>query len=223
NGLVDVIIPRGGQALIDYVVENSTIPVIAHFKGLCHLFIDETANLEEAFNIIINAKCQRPGVCNAVETLILHENLPKTFLEKLNEGFSQNEIEVRASPSIKKYFTDAKPAHPDDWSTEYLDKIISIIQVKDVNEAIAHIQTFGTHHTEAICSQSDANIDLFLRSIDASCIMINASTRFNDGGELGLGAEIGISTTKLHAYGPMGAKELTTSRYVVTGQGHIRS
>jgi glutamate-5-semialdehyde dehydrogenase len=219
---VDVIIPRGGEALINYVVENSLVPVIAHFKGLCHLFIDATANLEQAYQITMNAKCQRPGVCNAIETLILHRELPAVFLQSLHDGFAKAGIEMRVSHSLKDKFPTAKAAHPDDWSTEYLDKIISIIQVKDVHEAISHIQTFGTHHTEAICSGTQKNIELFLNSIDASCITINASTRFNDGGELGLGAEIGISTTKLHAYGPMGAKELTTSRFVVSGNGHIR-
>ncbi len=222
KGLVDVIIPRGGEGLINYVMDHSKIPVIAHYKGLCHLFIDSSADLDKAYEIIINAKCQRPGVCNAIETLILHKDLTDDFLTKLHNGLSANGVEMRVSPSIRKWFPTSLPVHPDDWSTEYLDKIISIIQVKDVHEAIAHIQTFGTRHTEAICSDHDKNIELFLNSVDASCIAINASTRFNDGGELGLGAEIGISTTKLHAYGPMGARELTTSRFVVVGNGHIR-
>lgn len=223
KNLVDVIIPRGGEKLIEYVMENSKVPVIAHFKGLCHLFIDASANEDNAYEIIINAKCQRPGVCNAVETLILHKNLSKQFLKRLNDGFTENKIEMRVSPSLREFFPSSKAAHPDDWSTEYLDKIISIIQVKDIFEAIAHIQTFGTRHTEAICSENKKNIELFLNAVDASCVMVNASTRFNDGGQLGLGAEIGISTTKLHAYGPMGAKQLTTSRFVVVGEGHVRS
>jgi glutamate-5-semialdehyde dehydrogenase len=220
--LIDVIIPRGGENLIDYVMEHSTIPVIAHYKGLCHMYIDSSADLDKTYEVILNAKCQRPGVCNAIETLIIHKDIPAKFLQRLHEGFLKHETEMRVSPSIREYFPTSVAVLPEDWSTEYLDNIISIIQVKDMQEAIAHIQTFGTHHTEAICSETKNNIEVFLNSIDASCIMVNASTRFNDGGELGLGAEIGISTTKLHAYGPMGAKELTTSRFVVIGKGHIR-
>lgn len=219
---VDVIIPRGGESLIRYVYEHSQIPVIAHFKGLCHLFIDQSANLEQAKNIVLNAKTQRPGVCNALETLLLHQDLPYEFIKDLFENLTQKSCELRVCPKTPKVIDQLQMATIEDWSTEYLDSILSIKTVSDVHEAISHIQQYGSHHTEAILSQDQMHIELFKNAIDASSIMINASTRFNDGGEYGLGAELGISTTKLHAYGPMGAKEMTTERFIVLGKGHIR-
>lgn len=219
---IDLIIPRGGEGLIDYVYKNSKIPVIAHFKGLCHIFIDASANLTQALEICLNAKVQRPGVCNAVETLLLHEQIPETFYQDLFQALDAHQVEIRADLTTHKILPKTKLATSADWDTEYLDKILSIRTLKNVDEAIAHIQSHGTHHTEAILSETPHNIEKFLNSIDASCIAVNASTRFNDGGELGLGAEIGISTSKIHAYGPMGAKELCTSRFVIVGKGHTR-
>lgn len=221
-GLIDVIIPRGGEKLIKYVYENSKVPVIAHFKGLCHIFIDESADLQSALAIILNAKAQRPGVCNAMETLILHSLLPREFFVKVIDELILNKIEVRIDKGIDYPKAGLKTATHEDWNTEYLDRILSIKLVNGIDEAINHIHEFGSKHSEAIISKDPKNIEKFKSQVDASSIMINASTRFNDGSEYGLGAELGISTTKLHAYGPMGAKEMTTTRYLVTGTGHIR-
>lgn len=220
-GKIDVIIPRGGESLINYVYANSKIPVIAHFKGLCHIFIDESAELKSAKEIVLNAKVQRPGVCNAVETLILHKNLPKSFVDDLFQTLKDEGVELRICTQTKTSLT-LKAASKVDWETEYLDKILSVKSVENCADAIKHIQRYGSFHTEAILSQDTHNIEAFKTQIDASSIMVNASTRFNDGGEYGLGAELGISTTKLHAYGPMGAREMTTQRFVVVGEGHIR-
>ena len=222
-GYVDVIIPRGGENLINYVYDNSQIPVIAHFKGLCHVFVDESANLEQALEIIINSKTQRPGVCNAMETLILHENLSDEFKSKVINELHKRKTELRVDEQLYCDNKNLKIASEKDWATEYLDNILSIKVVSNVEEAIIHIQKYGAHHTEAILSQKESSILKFRNQIDASSIMVNASTRFNDGGEYGLGAELGISTTKLHAYGPMGTKEMTVVRYVVIGKGHIRN
>jgi glutamate-5-semialdehyde dehydrogenase len=221
-GLVDVIIPRGGEKLIEYVYKNSKIPVIAHFKGLCHIYIDADANLEHAINIVINAKTQRPGVCNAVETLLLHKDLPIEFVDQLFNALIAKETELRVCDNTNTSLKNLKSATEDDWETEYLDNILSVKTISNLDEAIKHIQIFGSHHTEAIISNTKDHLEKFQNQVDASSIMLNASTRFNDGGEYNLGAELGISTTKLHAYGPMGAKEMTTERYVVVGDGHIR-
>jgi len=221
-GLVDVIIPRGGEKLIEHVYQNSKIPVIAHFKGLCHIFVDDSANYDKATKIIINAKTQRPGVCNAMETLLLHEELPETFIDNVFTQLISKGCELRICPNTKTSIKDLKQATDEDWATEYLDNILSVKTVKDVDEAIFHIGHYGSNHTEAILSANKNNIRKFESQVDASSIMINASTRFNDGGQYGLGAELGISTTKLHAYGPMGAKEMTTQRFVVLGDGHCR-
>ena len=226
NQYIDIIIPRGGESLIKYVMEQSKIPVIAHLKGLCHIYIHHDANLENALKIVINAKVQRPGVCNAVESLLIHEKLLDSFLPKLINEFIKNSVEMRVSDEIfnkyKNLSSLIKLATIEDYHTEYLDKIISMKLVKDEDVAIKHIQDFSSHHTESILSENSAVINKFIGNIDSSCIMVNASTRFNDGGELGLGAELGISTTKLHAYGPMGAKEMTTVRHLIKGTGQIR-
>lgn len=221
-GLVDVIIPRGGEKLIEFVSKNSRIPVIAHFKGLCHIFIDKCADQEKSLNIVMNAKTQRPGVCNAVETLLLHKDLPISFIDKLFMQLTDAGTEIRICPKTETSLTNLTKAQGHDWETEYLDNILSVKTVLNTEEAIKHIQKYGSHHSEAILSKTDQNILNFMNEVDASSVMINASTRFNDGSEYGLGAELGISTTKLHAYGPMGAKEMTTQRYVVRGNGHIR-
>lgn len=223
NQYVDVIIPRGGEKLIEYVYQNATVPVIAHFKGLCHLYIHQDAKLQDAIKISLNAKTQRPGVCNAIETLLVHRDLPDNFLQELFDKLNQAGIELRLDPSLYKKFPQFHQATNLDWDTEYLDKILSIKSVANENEAIAHIGEHGTHHTEGIIASDPKTIELFLNAVDASCIVINSSTRFNDGGQLGLGAELGISTSKLHAYGPMGVSELMTTRYVVEGSGHIRN
>lgn len=221
-GFVDVIIPRGGERLIEHVYNNSKIPVIAHFKGLCHIFVDESADLDKAIEIILNAKTQRPGVCNAMETLILHKNLPEDFVDRVINELSKKKTELRIDDVLSFRHPSLVKATDDDWATEYLENILSIKLVSDLSEAISHIQKYGSNHTEAILSQNQESIESFKNQVDASSIMVNASTRFNDGGEFGLGAEIGISTTKLHAYGPMGAREMTTTRFVVVGDGHIR-
>lgn len=222
-GLIDVIIPRGGERLINFVYEKSQIPVIAHFKGLCHLYIDEGADEAKAMDIILNAKTQRTGVCNAIETLLVHKSLGEDFLKKIINELQNRATELRVDNSLVELADNLKLASDQDWNTEYLDNILSIKVVSSCDEAIEHIQEYGSQHTEAIVSSNQENIEQFTNQIDASSIMVNASTRFNDGGEFGLGAEIGISTTKLHAYGPMGARELTTYRYLVIGDGHTRS
>ncbi len=204
---IDLMVPRGGSALIKYVKANAKMPVVAHDKGLCHMYIHSDCSLD-AVNVVLNAKVQRPGVCNALETLILHEKYPKN--DDILRALKEAGVEIK------------NPASESDFATEWLDKKISIKFVKDYTEAINHIKKYSSHHTEAILAQDPKVIEEFMNSLDASCIAINASTRFNDGGELGLGAELGISTSKLHAYGPMGANEMTTTRFIVTGHGHIR-
>lgn len=222
NQWIDVIIPRGGEKLIQAVYQNSKIPVIAHFKGLCHFYVDADADLDMALTIALNGKVSRPGVCNAVETILLHQSLPIVFVQKLIDLLRDHDVEVRGCIKCQSIEPMIKAATDTDYATEYLDKIVSLKIVQDIDEAIGHIKTYGSHHTEAICTNSIENGNKFKLRVDASCIMINASTRFNDGGQLGLGAELGISTTKLHAYGPMGAAEMTTTRFIVSGNGHIR-
>lgn len=219
---IDVVIPRGGHRLVEYVTENAKMPVIAHFKGLCHMYIDEMANPEKAIDLVVNAKTQRTGVCNAIETLLVHESLKETLLPKIVNALVDKGTDIRLDSKVKMDHTNIKVATDEDWATEYLDNIISIKLVSDVDDAISHIGEYGSHHSECVVSESEETCNKFLSSVDASCVMVNASTRFNDGGQLGLGAELGISTTKIHAYGPMGAEQMTTSRYVVVGDGHIR-
>lgn len=204
---IDLMVPRGGSSLIQYVKAHATMPVVAHDKGLCHLYVHSDCAVD-ATAVILNAKTQRPGVCNALETLILNENYPKN--EEILSALKGAGVEI-------KY-----PATQEDFATEWLEKKMSLKMVKTHQEAIEHIKKYSSHHTEAILAQDPKVIEDFMNSLDASCIAINASTRFNDGGELGLGAELGISTSKLHAYGPMGASEMTTTRFIVTGKGHVR-
>lgn len=223
NEFIDVVIPRGGHKLIEYVSETAKMPVIAHFQGLCHMFIDESANIQNAINLVINAKTQRPGVCNAIETLIVHEKIFPKIAPMLSKALSEKNTELRVDSKATTFIKENTiAASEEDWSTEYLDNILSIKTVSNLDEAILHIEKYGSHHSECIISEDQKNCEKFLRAVDASCVMVNASTRFNDGSQLGLGAELGISTTKLHAYGPMGAEQMTTARYVVTGQGQIR-
>jgi glutamate-5-semialdehyde dehydrogenase len=224
RGKIDVLIPRGGAGLIKYVTENATVPVIETGSGNCHIFVDESADLEDAEKIVINAKTQRPGVCNAAEKLLVHRNIAKTFLPKMAKALKDKQVEIRADEESRKIIgtENSKPATEDDWGTEYLDLIIGVKIVGDVDEAIRHINKYNTKHTEAIITKNEANAKKFTSLVDASTVMVNASTRFTDGGQFGFGAEIGISTQKMHARGPMALKELTTYKYIVTGQGHVR-
>lgn len=220
---IDVVIPRGGERLIEHVYKNAKMPVIAHFKGLCHMYLDKDADLNKAMDLVINAKTQRTGVCNAIETLLIHENLPSDFKVKLASELESRGTELRVDDSfMKSTGSKLKLANEEDWATEYLDNILSIKTVCSIDEAIDHIDEHGSFHTESIVSENENAQNEFINRVDASCVAINASSRFNDGGQLGLGAELGISTTKLHAYGPMGAEQMTTSRYVIVGDGNIR-
>lgn len=220
---IDLVIPRGGEGLVKYVVAHARMPVVAHYKGICHVYVHDDADLSRALQICLNAKVQRPGVCNAMETLLVNARVAEAFLAMLLPSFIAAGVQLRGCPRTRKIGgKGVRAASAKDWDTEYLDKIISIKVVGTEDEAITHIQQHGTHHTEAICATDSAAIQKFISAIDASCIVVNASTRFNDGGELGLGAEMGISTSKVHAYGPMGARELTTTRFVVEGQGQVR-
>lgn len=219
---IDVIIPRGGEGLIRFVVENSKIPVIKHYKGVCHIFVDENADLEMAEKTCINAKVQRPGVCNAMETLLVHEKSAGPFLPKIARSLEQKDVELRGCPKTREILPHIKAAQPEDWEQEYLDLILSIKVVDNVDEAIKHIETYGSMHTEAIITSSYETAQKFLKDVNSSCVFVNASTRFSDGYQLGLGAEIGISTTKLHAFGPMGLEELTTTKFIAYGDGQIR-
>lgn len=223
NQFIDVVIPRGGERLVDFVHETAKMPVIAHFQGLCHMYLDKKADLNKVIKLVLNAKTQRTGVCNAIETLLIHEDLLPKVAKTLASELKAKGTELR----VDKEFMMAsgqnlKAATDKDWATEYLENILSIKTVSSLDEAIKHIDQHGSYHTECIVSEDLDACDQFLTAVDASCIMVNASSRFNDGGQLGLGAELGISTTKFHAYGPMGAEQMTTTRFVVTGDGHTR-
>ena len=220
---VDLIIPRGGEGLIRFVVDNSRIPVLKHYKGVCHVYIDEDADLDMAENISYNAKVQRPGVCNAMETLLVHEAIAESFLPPMAKLYGEAGVDLRGCPKTCQIVPEANIATDEDWPAEYLDLILAVKIVASMEEATDHIARYGSSHTEAIVTSDYARARQFLNEVDASVVMVNASTRFNDGGELGLGAEIGISTSKLHAYGPMGLEELTTTKFVVLGDGQIRT
>lgn len=223
EGEIDLVIPRGGEELIRFVVSHSKIPVIQHFKGICHIFVDESAHLEMAIRICLNAKVQRPGVCNAMETLLVHEKVAEQFLPKIAEALQKEGVELRGCPETRKILPGIRKAKEADWSEEYLDLILSVKVVKGINEAMEHIATYGSLHTESIVTSDYQNAQRFLREVNSSCVLVNASTRFNDGFELGLGSEIGISTSKLHAFGPMGLEELTTTKFIVYGEGQVRT
>jgi glutamate-5-semialdehyde dehydrogenase len=220
---IDLVIPRGGEGLIRFVVEKSRIPVIKHYKGVCHVYVDDEADLEKAIKICVNAKCQRPGVCNAMETLLVHEKIAPEFLPRLAKEYSAYGVELRGCPKTLSILPNAKQATEEDWYAEYLDLILAVRVVSSIDEAIEHISKYGSNHTEAIVTENYPKAMKFIQEVDASLVLVNASTRFNDGGELGLGAEIGISTTKLHAYGPMGLDELTTTKFIAFGNGQIRT
>ncbi|MDY6950078.1 MAG: glutamate-5-semialdehyde dehydrogenase [Thermodesulfobacteriota bacterium] len=220
---MDLIIPRGGEGLIRFVVENSKIPVLKHYKGVCHVYVDQTTDLHMAEEIAYNAKVQRPGVCNAMETLLVHEASAEGFLPQMASRFKEAGVEIRGCARTCELVPEAKQATEADWPEEYLDLILAVKVVSSMEEAIEHIANYGSAHTEAIVTSDYQRARRFLREVDASVVLVNASTRFNDGGELGLGAEIGISTSKLHAYGPMALEELTTTKFIVFGDGQIRT
>ena len=220
---IDLIIPRGGEGLIRYVSEHSRIPVLKHYKGVCHVYVDAAADLQMAEAICLNAKVQRPGVCNAMETMLVHESVAEEFLKIMVPTFQSAKVELRGCQRTRTYFPDLGEAVEEDWGAEYLDLILAVRIVNDMDEALAHIAAYSSSHTESIVTNDYFRAERFLREVDSSVVLVNASTRFNDGGQLGLGAEIGINTSKLHAFGPMGLTELTTTKFVVYGQGQIRS
>ena len=222
EGRVDLVMPRGGENLIRAVVEQARVPVIKHFKGVCHIYVDESANLDMALKIIENAKCQRPGVCNAVEKVLVHERVAATFLPKMAELLATRKVELRGDAAARALVPSMKEATEDDWITEYLDLILTVRVVANIRTAIDHITKYGSHHSDAIIAEDKKAQDQFTDEVDSAAVYVNASTRFTDGGEFGMGAEIGISTDKLHARGPMGLEELTSYKYVVLGTGQIR-
>jgi glutamate-5-semialdehyde dehydrogenase len=223
NEYIDLVIPRGGETLIKKVVETSSIPVIKHYKGVCHIFVDEEIEKEKALKICINAKVQRPSVCNAVETILVHKKIAKKFLPLLKKELDKYKVEIRGDQNTLRILKGVKKARERDWITEYLDLVISIKVVKDLDEAISHINFYGSGHTDAIITKNINNAEKFVREVDSACCFVNISTRFSDGYQFGLGAEIGISTDKLHARGPMGIEDLTTYKYVAYGDGQVRS
>jgi glutamate-5-semialdehyde dehydrogenase len=219
---VDVIIPRGGEGLIRFVTERSRIPVLKHYKGVCHVYVDAHADKDMALEICYNAKVQRPGVCNAMETMLVHEKIVPDFLSPMVRRFREAGVEIRGCTRTMALVPDARAAIPEDWSAEFLDLILSVKVVAHMEEALDHIERYGSNHTEAIVTMDYGRAQRFLHEVDASVVLVNASTRFNDGNQLGLGAEIGISTSKLHAFGPMGLEELTTQKFIVYGDGQTR-
>jgi glutamate-5-semialdehyde dehydrogenase len=219
---VDLIIPRGGESLIRFVVEHSKIPVIKHYKGVCHIFVDASVDFAMAERIIVNAKTQRPGVCNALETLLVHKDIAETFIPRIAEVLTGLNVELRGDDCFRQFAPNAGPATEEDWHAEYLELILACRVVDDLDEAIDHINRYGSLHTEAIVTSDYGNAQRFIREVNSSTVLVNASTRFADGNQLGLGAEIGISTTKLHSFGPMGLEDLTTTKFIVYGDGQIR-
>jgi len=219
---IDLIIPRGGEGLIRFVVENSKIPVLKHYKGVCHVYVDEGADLKMAEEICFNSKVQRPGVCNAMETMLVHKSIARKFLPLMGKSFAKVGVEIRGCPETCRILPEALKANKNDWPAEYLGLVIAVKIVDNMDQAIMHMAMYGSSHTESIVTTDYNRARRFVREVDSSVVLVNASTRFNDGGQLGLGAEIGISTSKLHAFGPMGLDELTTTKFVVFGDGQIR-
>jgi glutamate-5-semialdehyde dehydrogenase len=222
NEQIDLIIPRGGKGLIELVMKNSTIPVIMHYDGICHTYVDEFADLDMAENICVNAKAQRPGVCNAMETMLVHSRVAEEFLPRVAARMTEAGVELRGCDRTCKILAAAAAATEEDWATEYLDLILSVKVVDSIEEAVDHIATYGSAHSETIVTENYGRAEQFLEVVDSSAVFVNASTRFNDGFEFGLGAEIGISTNRLHCRGPMGLEELTTTKYIVYGSGQVR-
>lgn len=220
---INLVIPRGGEKLIRKVTRASRIPVVKHYKGNCHVYVDRKANLKKAAEIVFNAKCQRPGVCNAMETLLVHEGVADKFLPELAEKLRSVKCVIRGDARTREILPEAEKAQEKDWHEEYLDLIMAVRVVPDLQTAVSHIQKYGSGHTEAIITEDKSAADIFVKEVDSSSVMVNASTRFADGFEYGLGAEIGISTDKIHARGPMGLEGLTSYKFVVRGQGHVRA
>jgi glutamate-5-semialdehyde dehydrogenase len=219
---LDLIIPRGGKGLIETVVSLARMPVIKHYDGICHLYADEQADLEMAVALTVNSKTQKPGVCNALEVLLVHRGIAADFLPKVAAALREKHVEIRGCPKVREIIPDAIPATEDDWDTEFLNLIIAVRIVDSFEAAVAHINTHGSHHTDVIVTRDEATAERFLREVDSACVFHNVSTRFADGGEFGFGAEIGISTDKLHARGPMGLRELTSYQYRVRGDGQVK-
>jgi glutamate-5-semialdehyde dehydrogenase len=222
NEYIDVLIPRGGSGLIQSVVNNSTVPVIETGVGNCHIYVDEDADFDMAERIVLNAKTQRPAVCNAMETLLVHRNAASVFLPKVTESLKTAGVELRGCSETEKYVANVNQATEKDWETEYGDLILAIKVVPSIDEAMDHIYKYGTRHSEAIITNSYKNSQRFLNEVDAAAVYVNASTRFTDGGQFGFGGEIGISTQKLHARGPMGLEQLTSIKYIIYGEGQYR-
>jgi glutamate-5-semialdehyde dehydrogenase len=222
DDLINLCIPRGGEGLIRAVAEKSRIPVIKHYKGVCHVYVDREADFDMAEKIVINAKCQRPGVCNAIETLLIDDKIADKFLPHVAKALTENEVELRGDERTRALVSNASPATEDDWYAEYLDLILAVRVVNGVDEAIDHITKYGSAHSDAIVTSNKATAEKFLREVDSSSVFWNASTRLADGGQYGFGAEIGISTDKIHARGPMGLEELTSYKFVVVGDGQLR-
>ncbi len=220
---IDLAIPRGGRALIERVTAEATMPVLKHFDGICHVYVDASADLKMAEDILVNGKCQRPGVCNATESLLVHRDIAGKFLPQVAKTLRAKQVELRGCERTRALIPEARPATEDDYRTEYLDLILSVKVVDSLDEAIEHIETYGSHHTDTIVTNDLAAANQFTARVDSAAVLVNASTRFNDGGEFGLGAEIGISTDHFHARGPCGLLELTSYKYVVHGSGQIRS
>ena len=223
EGRVDLAIPRGGEGLIRAVTEQARIPVIKHYKGVCHVYVDESADVEMALKIIENAKCQRPGVCNAIEKVLINEKIAATFLPRMAEMLAARKVELRGDDAARAIVPSVKAATEEDWYAEYLDLILTVKVVPNVKAAVDHINRYGSRHSDAIVAENEEAQTLFTQEVDSATVYVNASTRFTDGGEFGMGAEIGISTDKLHARGPMGLEELTTYKYVILGNGQVRA
>ncbi len=222
NSYLDLLIPRGGAGLIRTVVENSSVPVIETGVGNCHVYVDAFADMDKAIAIAVNAKTQRPGVCNAAESLLVHKDIAETFIPQVCRALEEKKVEIRGDETVQRLYPGAVPATEEDWATEYLDLILAVKTVESLDEAIEHISRYGTGHSESIVTENYTHAQAFLNRIDAAAVYVNASTRFTDGYEFGFGAEIGISTQKLHARGPMGLNELTTTKYIIYGDGQIR-
>lgn len=223
NDLVDLAIPRGGEGLIRFVAEHARVPVIKHYKGVCHLYVDRAADLQRAVALLVDGKCSRPSACNSLETLLVHADVAGTFLPLADAALRERGVALRADALARQWLADAAPATDDDYAAEYLDLILAVRVVDDLDQALAHIQQYSSDHTEVIATDDPAAADRFVHALRSAVVMVNASSRFSDGGELGLGAEIGISTTRLHAYGPMGLEALTVERFVVRGDGQTRA
>ncbi len=220
--LIDVMIPRGGEELIRFVAENARMPVLKHYKGVCHIYVDERVDMDMAERVCLNAKVQRPGVCNAMETLLVHEKAAPMFLPRMAQAFRRHGVELRGCPQTCRLVEGCRPATEEDWAAEYLDLVLAVKIVASMDEAIEHITRYGSSHTEAILTEDLDRAMRFLQEVQSSLVLVNASTRFNDGYQLGLGAEIGISTSRLHAFGPMGVEELTTTKFIAFGTGQLR-